>query len=150
MEAGTTETYESHEQLAANDVKLSVLCTMNDRLTDELSHVGAQNVTGSTGSDDLKAFADNCERLSKRGKVARSCANISCTPSTAAFLAMLAEQKDYQNRFEALSLENQCIPGLAAVAKKFCKKLAERVKADTLSKTTPKRQKKRAPAADKR
>lgn len=64
---------------------------------------------------------------------------------------MLAGRKNYQNHFEALMFEEQCIPGLAAVAKKLREILASHEKADAPSKTAAKgRGKNRAATASKR
>lgn len=74
----------------------------------------------------------------------------SITPSTPAFLALLAEQKSYKKRCEMLTLENQCILRLSAEANELRRKLGERKKADAASKTTPKGQMIRGSANDKR
>lgn len=70
--------------------------------------------------------------------------------STAAFWTLLDELEHYKNRSETLAIEIQCIHGLAEEAKELRQKLAERKKADTASKTTPKGQKDCSTAADKR
>lgn len=72
----------------------------------------------------------------------------SATPSPVAFSAAVGEREDYKNRSETTTLKNQCIPGLAAEAKKLRKKTAEREKADTAPKTTPKGRKKLATAGN--
>lgn len=71
-------------------------------------------------------------------------------PPTAALPALLAEREDYRNRFETLTLKNQCILWLAAEEKELRQKLAERKKADNASKATPEGRKTRTTAADKR
>lgn len=62
----------------------------------------------------------------------------------------MAKPEDYESCFEALTLINQCIPGLAPDAKKLQEKLAKRKKADAKTGTTSKDQRrKRATAANK-
>lgn len=74
----------------------------------------------------------------------------STTPFVAAFLALFAEQEDRKNGFEVLTIENRCIPGLVAEAKKLQKKLDDRKEDDVASKSTHKSQMKQAAAADER
>lgn len=88
--------------------------------------------------DDRKSVAGDCERPSKQVQMARWSKASSTTPFNAVFSALLAEREDYKNIFEALTIENQCIPGLASEAKEICKKLAELEKIDTASRATPK------------
>lgn len=60
----------------------------------------------------------------------------SATPCTMTFYALFAEWGDFKNRCEALALESQCIPTLAAEAKNLRRKVAERDKIRVVTKTT--------------
>lgn len=80
--------------------------------------------------------------------MAHLCKDASITFSTEAFSALLDERKGHKNSCEVLTLEKQCIPGLTVKPKKLQEKSARREKAETASKTTPKRQIERATAAN--
>lgn len=73
------------------------------------------------------------------------------TSSIAASSVLLAEWENCKNCCQTLTLEKQCILGLATEARKLREKLAERKKTDTALKTAPKsRGRNRATAADMR
>lgn len=63
---------------------------------------------------------------------------MSITTSAAAFSALLAERENNKICCEALTIENQCILGLAADSKELQEKLADLEKAGAASKTAPK------------
>lgn len=88
-------------------------------LTDELSRVKSHYGAGATMSVDLKSVTDACERPTKRAKMTSSCREPTTTPSTAAFLALLAKRIYPKNRCEALARESQCIPDLVNEAKEL-------------------------------
>lgn len=110
------------ERLAAKSAELSRLLAMNSGLTDELTRSKSQNADGATVMNDLKLGAGNRERFNKFAKVTRQCKKSTTTPSAAAFSAPLDEREDYKNYFEALTIESQCVSGLAAEVKKLREK----------------------------
>lgn len=90
-----TETTSSQEQLAAKSAELLQFAAKPVEPADEFSCVKLQSVPGDTVFDDLVSVAGAVDRPVERAKVTR-CGKDSCaTPSTAAFLALLAEQDDF-------------------------------------------------------
>lgn len=100
----------------------------------------SQSVAEATVLDDRKLVASNSERPYKREQMVRQREESSTTPSMIVFLTLLAEREDRNNLFDALTIKNQSIPGLAFKAKGLREKLAKLEKADTASNTTPKGQ----------
>lgn len=103
---------------------LSQLSAKHDDPTSELGRVKTQYVAGATVSDGLKSVAGACSKPAKRAKMTCQCKESSTTPLKALFLALLAERDDFENCSGTLTIENQCIPGLAAETKRAREKLA--------------------------
>lgn len=98
----------------------------------------SQNATGATVLHNLKSAAGSFERPKKRARLTRHCEESSTTRSAAARSALLAEQGDYKNCCEAMTIENKCISVLAAEANELRKILANREEANVVSKATSK------------
>lgn len=101
-----------HEQLTAKTAAFAQLSAKRSELTNELNRVKLQSAAGAAVLDDPRLIAGNYERPTKRARVTGQCKESSTTPSTPLFSALLAEREDYENRCEALTFENQCIPAL--------------------------------------
>lgn len=103
----TAEIAELQEQLTAKSIELPEMLAKNGELASELRRLEVQSAAGGTVSDNGRLVAGSCARPSKRAEVARPCKDSFTTPSTAALPALLAERKDYMNRCETSTLENQ-------------------------------------------
>lgn len=126
------------EQLAAKDTELSHLSAKHGELNNELRRVRLKHTAVTTVSDDLKLVAGACERPAKRARKTQLCEEFSTTPLAAVFLALLTKGHGFKNLCEALLLENQCFPGLAAEVKELREKLAAREKIYATAKTASK------------
>lgn len=93
-------------------------------------------------SESLKLVAEAFERPANRARVKLRCNESSATPSTAAFLALIAKRGDFKNCCKALTLDNQCISGLAAESKELCETVVQHELADAATKATFKDRKK--------
>lgn len=128
MDAQTAKCAELQEQLATTNTKFLQLLTKHGKLNSELSLVKMQHAAGADVSNSLMSVGEARERSATLAKRTRLCKGSFTTPSTVSFSALLTERDDFEKCYEALTLENHCVPGLAAAAKELCEKLADRGK----------------------
>lgn len=125
----------SQEQLAAKGAELLQRSAKHVVLTVESSRLKLQSAAGFTVSEDLKLVAGARERPEKRAKETRRCKEAFAKPSTAAFLALLAERDGFETCCKELTLENQCTLEVAAEAKELHEKVAKHKEIDAAAKT---------------
>lgn len=106
-------------------------------MNNKLSRMKSQHTAVATMLGHPKAVAYACKRPTNCAKRTRSCKELSATLLTAEFLALVTKRDDLKNLCETLTMENQCIPGLAAEAKRCWKKLPGRGRVGATVKISP-------------
>lgn len=92
--------------LAAKAAKLLQLSLKHIEPADEVRSVESQSAAEPTTSDNLLLVPGACDSSAKRAEVTGRCKDISSTPSTMAFLALLAEQDGFKIRSKVLIVEH--------------------------------------------
>lgn len=92
--------------------------------TDKLSSAKLQCAACAILSDDLMWVAGVCKCPEKHAKMTLQCKDTSTTPSSAAFLALMPDQRDCKNCCEAFGLEIQSTLYLATEAKELREKIS--------------------------
>lgn len=127
---------ELREGVAARSTKLLQLSAKHLDLIDKLSRLNSLHAPGAIALVDLTSVAGARERPAKRAKKTRTCKEAFSTHFTAAFSALLTERDDPENYFEALTLEDQRILGLAAETKVCGKSWRDYEKINVTAKAT--------------
>lgn len=152
LDTKLVELKEVPSQSERRNEELAALNEQQSKFTVVLAMLRMQSANNTAEKTNTGSVLMESERPAKRAKIVRGSGSGVRVPYIAAYSALLAEHDKLKNRFEALTLKNQCLRGLAEEAKQLRAKVSNMGEANALLEATAVRgkRKKRSTVAEER